>query len=125
MARRKKKTQHTLQSVARSIERGFAAVTEDMADIRNHMATGFTEVRKEMATKADIAGIMAELADIKRRLKDLEETSGGSCRAQQRDRPRARAHRGDRAASGYQSSFEIKGAQPRTSFTAAIDAQLK
>jgi hypothetical protein len=42
-------------------ERGFTAVAEDIADIKG-----------KMATKDDIAGIMEELADIKRRLKDVE-----------------------------------------------------
>jgi hypothetical protein len=66
----------TLQGLATLISKGFAsadgkftALAEDVAD-----------VRKTMATREDIAGIMAELADIKRRLKDVEaavEDHGG------------------------------------------------
>ena len=51
----------TLDKILSTVERGFTAVAEDIADIKG-----------KMATKDDIAGIMEELADIKRRLKDVE-----------------------------------------------------
>ena len=78
MKRKKQKTT-TLNNLAQTIERGFAAVSEDIAAVRRDMATkddiknvATKDDIKNMATKHDIAGIMTELSDIKRRLKELE-----------------------------------------------------
>lgn len=57
------------------------ATKEDIADIRNEMASGFADVRREMTVgfgelKDDIAGIRSELADIKQRLEIIEDAVG-------------------------------------------------
>jgi hypothetical protein len=64
----------TLGAVLKAVKGGFAAVAEDIVDIKSTMATkeDIAAVKKEMATKRDILGIMEELADIKQRLKDVE-----------------------------------------------------
>ncbi len=74
MARKKsaKPPKATLAKILSTVERGFAATAEDIADLRTETKAGISDLRKEMATKRDIAGIMEELADIKRRLKDVE-----------------------------------------------------
>ena len=59
--KRMKKRKATLDNILSTMERGFAAVADDI-----------TEIKRTMATKEDVAGIMEELADIKRRLKDVE-----------------------------------------------------
>ena len=51
---------------------GFAAVAEDISDLRRETKDDIAAVKKAMATKRDIVGIMEELADIKQRLKDVE-----------------------------------------------------
>jgi predicted nucleic acid-binding Zn-ribbon protein len=49
----------TLDSILSTVERGFTAVTDDIADLKTEL-------------KSDISGIMEELADIKRRLNEIE-----------------------------------------------------
>jgi len=60
-AKKPKKRKASLDVILSTVERGFVAVAEDIG-----------EIKSSMATKRDIAGIMEELADIKRRLKDVE-----------------------------------------------------
>ena len=62
----------TLGTILKAVEGGFAAVAEDIADLRRETKDDIAAVKKEMATKRDILGIMEELADIKERLKDVE-----------------------------------------------------
>jgi septal ring factor EnvC (AmiA/AmiB activator) len=62
----------TLGTVLKAVQGGFAAVAEDISDLRRETKDDIAAVKKEMATKRDIAGIMEELADIKQRLKDVE-----------------------------------------------------
>ena len=58
----------TLDKILSTVERGFTAVVEDIADIKSKMAT-----KDDIAElKADIAGIRSELRDIKARLKEIE-----------------------------------------------------
>ena len=58
-------TNVTLESISRQIDKGFAAVAEDIA-----------EIKSIMATKDDITSIRMELADIRRDLDDLREKYG-------------------------------------------------
>jgi hypothetical protein len=52
------------------VERGLADL--DRKDGPPRWPEDIADIRKTMATKEDIAEIMIELADIKRRLKDVE-----------------------------------------------------
>lgn len=58
-----KSTPVTLASLSRTIEKGFSSVAEDIADIRKEMATkaDVAELRKEL--KGDIAGVRKEMGD--------------------------------------------------------------
>ena len=79
----------TLDDIAALMEKGFAAVAEDITDIKATMATkddvvglrtelknDIAGVRAEMATKDDIAGlrsdIRAELKEIRRELENVK-----------------------------------------------------
>jgi predicted nucleic acid-binding Zn-ribbon protein len=58
----------TLDNILSTVERGFTAVAEDIADIKARMAT-----KEDVAElKTDVAGIRSELRDIKARLKEIE-----------------------------------------------------
>jgi hypothetical protein len=52
----KNRTKKTLDSILSTVERGFAAVADDIADIKTKMATkgDIADLRREMATKDDI-----------------------------------------------------------------------
>src|ERR1700681_1401961 len=58
----------TLDGLAGLVSKGFASFDKKLATV----AGDITDIKNRMATKEDIAGIMEELADIKRRLKDVE-----------------------------------------------------
>jgi hypothetical protein len=58
-----KKHKATLDSVLSTIERGFAAVSDDITDIKSKMATkdDIADVRRGMATKDDITRLDTKL----------------------------------------------------------------
>jgi hypothetical protein len=53
-----KKRKATLDSVLSTVERGFAAVADDITDIKSKMATKdeIADLRREIATKDDTGG---------------------------------------------------------------------
>src|ERR1017187_4038544 len=57
---RTKKSKATLDSVLSTVERGFAAVADDIADIKS-----------KMATKDDIANLGGQLTSVERELKSI------------------------------------------------------
>ena len=64
----------TLNTVLSTMERGFAAVASDIADIKATMATKteLAAVRREMATKDDVRAIVqSELSPIRSELKSI------------------------------------------------------
>lgn len=67
----KKKKETGFDKLARLIKSESDDIRSTMAT-KEEMTDGFAGIRKEMATKADIAGIMTELTDIKQRLKAVE-----------------------------------------------------
>lgn len=84
-------TREAFAALTQTVERGFAAVAEDIADIRARMAT--KDDIKDMATKDDLAAardelraemrdgfasIREELRDIRQRLEALEEAARNS-----------------------------------------------
>lgn len=62
-----KKVLTPIDKLTRTVERGFAAVAEEFADVKKNMATGFAGV------EARLLSIEQELTDIKRRLTALED----------------------------------------------------
>jgi hypothetical protein len=64
-----KKRKATLDSVLSTVERGFAAVADDITDIKNKMATkdDIAELRREMATKDDINRLDTKLTKFEER----------------------------------------------------------
>jgi hypothetical protein len=58
-----KKRKATLENVLSTVERGFAAVAEDITDIKTKMATkdDIADLRREMATKEDLAAVESRL----------------------------------------------------------------
>jgi hypothetical protein len=78
-----RETKTAFSTLTRTIERGFAAVSSDIADIKGDITNikgdvtnikgDITEIKSTMATKEDIAGILLELVDIKKRLKAVEK----------------------------------------------------
>jgi hypothetical protein len=58
-----KKRKATLDSVLSTVESGFAAVADDIADIKSKMATkdDIADLRREMATKDDIKRLDTKL----------------------------------------------------------------
>jgi hypothetical protein len=84
-------TREAFAALTQTVERGFAAAAEDIADIRARMAT--KDDIKDMATKDDLAAvrdelraemrdgfasIRQELRDIRQRLEALEEAARNS-----------------------------------------------
>ena len=84
-------TREAFAALTETVERGFAAAPEDIADIRARMAT--KDDIKDMATKDDLAAvrdelraemrdgfasIREELRDIRQRLEALEEAARNS-----------------------------------------------
>ena len=84
-------TKEAFAALTQTVEHGFAAVAEDIADIRARMAT--KDDIKDMATKDDLAAvrdelraemrdgpasIRDELRDIRQRLEALEEAARNS-----------------------------------------------
>ena len=84
-------TREAFAALTQTVERGFAAAAEDIADIRARMAT--KDDIKDMATKDDLAAvrdelraemrdgfasIREELRDIRQRLEALEEAARNS-----------------------------------------------
>lgn len=63
----KKKTASSQKSLEQLIERGFAAVAEDIADSKKAMLEGFVRIEERLYS------IEEELKDIKRRLTVLED----------------------------------------------------
>jgi hypothetical protein len=49
-----------LGTVLKAVEGGFAAVAEDIPDLRRETKDDIAAVKKDMATKRDILGIMDE-----------------------------------------------------------------
>jgi hypothetical protein len=66
---RTKKRKATLDSVLSTVERGFAAVADDITDIKSKMATkdDIADLRKEMATKDDIKRLDTRLSKFEER----------------------------------------------------------
>jgi cell division protein FtsB len=82
-------TKDAFAKLTQTVERGFAAVAEDIADIRARMATKddlaalrtelkgeISDLRTEM--RDGFASIREELRDIRRRLESLEEAARNS-----------------------------------------------
>jgi hypothetical protein len=61
--KRTKKRKATLDNILSTVERGFAAVAEDISDIKTKMVTkdAITDLRREMATKDDIHRLETKL----------------------------------------------------------------
>jgi hypothetical protein len=66
---RTKKRKATLDSVLSTVERGFAAVADDITDIKSKMATkeDLADLRREMATKDDIKRLETKLGKFEER----------------------------------------------------------
>ena len=71
----RKKKETGFDRLARLIKSESDDIRSTMAT-KEEMASGFASIRKEMATRDDIAGIRTELADIKQRLKAVEVAVG-------------------------------------------------
>ena len=75
-------TREAFAALTQTVERGFAAVAEDIADIRARMATkdDLAAVRDELRAEMrdGFASIREELRDIRQRLEALEEAARNS-----------------------------------------------
>ena len=64
-----KNNEVTLDDLAQMMERGFAAIAGDIADIREHMATKDEVAALRTELKTDIADLSAELDDTRAELR--------------------------------------------------------
>jgi hypothetical protein len=64
-----KKRKASLDAILPTVERGFAAIADDIADIKSKMATkdDIADLRREMATKDDINRLDTKLTKFEER----------------------------------------------------------
>jgi hypothetical protein len=70
----KKTLDQKIDALTNIVEGGFAAVAEDIAQIRKDMATNedIAELRREMATKEQLAGLQTQTNSIERQLRETK-----------------------------------------------------
>src|SRR5437660_10223557 len=78
----------TLDKILSTVERGFAAVADDVADIKSTMATKEELSAFRTETKDNFRALRSEVADIRRDLDDVKTKIENIYGLPQRNRPR-------------------------------------